>query len=150
MNCQACFMSNTVHLYRGAAPSRNILYPDGDDVTAAKLAVDRQIEQGKVSHTTFDLQLGPDCPDVFGRSGGFAPVSLPLFQGTRLGDVEAAITSSCIADDLASGEGAQLSHSGIFARRRPVSISARWSGLGQPLSEIPNLAECARLGLGRG
>src|SRR5476651_1800304 len=33
----------------------------------------------------------------FGRSGGFAPVSLPLFQGTRLGDIEAAITSSCIS-----------------------------------------------------
>src|SRR5476651_176193 len=47
------------------AAGRNILYPDGDDVTAAKLAVDRQIEQGKVAHTTFDLQLGPDCPDVF-------------------------------------------------------------------------------------
>ncbi len=128
-------MSNTVHLYRGAAPSRNILYPDGDDVTAAKLAVDRQIEQGNgSSHTTFDLQLGPECPDVFGRSGGFAPVSLPLFQGTRLGDVEAAITSSCIADDLASGEGRSFLILGFFARRRPVSISARWSGLGQPLS----------------
>src|SRR5438046_9850914 len=32
----------------------------------------------------------------FGRSGGFAPVSLPLFQGTRLWGVGVAITSSCI------------------------------------------------------
>src|SRR5258708_28251229 len=32
----------------------------------------------------------------FGRSGGFAPVSLPLFQGTRFGGVGVAITSSCI------------------------------------------------------
>jgi hypothetical protein len=32
----------------------------------------------------------------FGRSGGFAPVSLPLFQDTRFGGVEVAVTSSCI------------------------------------------------------
>src|SRR3954463_7790346 len=32
----------------------------------------------------------------FGRSGGFAPVSLPLFQGTRLWGVGVAITSSGI------------------------------------------------------
>jgi hypothetical protein len=31
----------------------------------------------------------------FCRSGGFAPVSLPLFQGTRFGS-GVAITSSCI------------------------------------------------------
>jgi hypothetical protein len=48
----------------GVAAGCNILYPDSDDVTAAKLAVDGQIEQGKVAHTTFDLQLGPDCPDT--------------------------------------------------------------------------------------
>src|SRR5580704_13249139 len=33
----------------------------------------------------------------FGLSGGFAPVSLPLFQGTRLWGVGVAITSSCMS-----------------------------------------------------
>src|SRR5499427_6695424 len=32
----------------------------------------------------------------FGRSGGFAPVSLPLFQGTRFGGAWVWIASSCI------------------------------------------------------
>ena len=32
----------------------------------------------------------------FGRSGGFAPVSLPLFQGTRLWGVGVVFTSSCL------------------------------------------------------
>src|SRR5689334_5519231 len=32
----------------------------------------------------------------FGRNGGFAPVNLPLFQGTRFGGVGVTITSSCM------------------------------------------------------
>jgi hypothetical protein len=63
----------------------DILDPDGDDITTAKLAVDRQIEHGEVASAAFDLEFRPDRPDVLGRSGGFAPVSFPLFHGTRLG-----------------------------------------------------------------
>jgi hypothetical protein len=38
----------------------NILDPDGNDVTAAKLAVDRQIEHGEVGGAAFDLEFCPD------------------------------------------------------------------------------------------
>ncbi|HEY8670395.1 MAG TPA: hypothetical protein VIL63_06130 [Terriglobales bacterium] len=38
----------------------DILDPDGDDVTAAKLTVDRQIEHRKVASATFDLEFCPD------------------------------------------------------------------------------------------
>ena len=69
---------------RRVAAGGDILDPDGNDVTATKLAVDRQIEHGVVTKSAFDLELRPDRPDVFGRSGGFAPVSFPLFHGTRL------------------------------------------------------------------
>jgi hypothetical protein len=44
----------------------DILDPDGNDVTATKLAVDRQIEHGVVTNSAFDLELRPDRPDVFG------------------------------------------------------------------------------------
>src|SRR5229473_9694 len=61
-------------------------------IPATELAVDRQIEHGEVPSAAFDLEFGPDRPDVFGRSGGFAPVTLPLFQGTRLWGVGVAFT----------------------------------------------------------
>jgi len=38
----------------------NILDPDGDNVTASQLAVDRQIEHSEVASATFDLEFRPD------------------------------------------------------------------------------------------
>jgi hypothetical protein len=38
----------------------DILDPDGDDITAAKLAVDGEIEHNEVASATFDLELRPD------------------------------------------------------------------------------------------
>jgi len=77
---------------RRVSARSDILDLDRDDVTATELAVDRQIEHGEVPSAAFDLEFGPDRPDVFGRSGGFAPVTLPLFQGTRLWGVGVAFT----------------------------------------------------------
>jgi len=47
-------LSNRCAIRRVAASS-DILDSDGDDVTAAKLAVDRQIEHRKVANSAFDL-----------------------------------------------------------------------------------------------
>jgi hypothetical protein len=60
----------------------DILYTDENDVTAAKLAIDCLIEQSEVASAAFDLELRPD-QTCLGRSGGFTPVSFPLFHGTR-------------------------------------------------------------------
>jgi hypothetical protein len=38
----------------------DILDPDGDNITAAKLTVDRQIEHGEVASAAFDLEFRPD------------------------------------------------------------------------------------------
>ena len=70
----------------------DILDPDGDDVTATKLAVDSQVEHGEVASAAFDLKFRRDRPDVFGAQRGFAPVTLPLFQGTRLWGAGIAFT----------------------------------------------------------
>jgi hypothetical protein len=51
-----------------------ILNPDGNNVTAAKLAVDCQIEHGKVASAAFDLELGSDRPD---KRGGRMQLQLP-------------------------------------------------------------------------
>src|SRR5450631_2534762 len=64
---------------RRISAGSDILDPDGDDVTAAKLAVDRQIEHGEVASSAFDLELCPGRPDVLGsqwrlRSRQFALV----------------------------------------------------------------------------
>jgi hypothetical protein len=78
-------------------PARSdILDPDCDNVTTTKLAVDRQIEHGKVASAAFDLEFRPDRPDVFWSQQWLAPVNLPLFQSMRLWGVEAAFISSCM------------------------------------------------------
>jgi hypothetical protein len=45
---------------RRVATGSNILDPNGDNVTAAKLAVDRQIKHGEVANSAFDLEFRPD------------------------------------------------------------------------------------------
>jgi len=70
---------------RRVSAGSDILDPDGDDITPTKLAVDCQIEHSQVASATFDLELRPDRPDMFGSKGWLAPVSFPLFHGTRLG-----------------------------------------------------------------
>jgi hypothetical protein len=49
------------------------------------LSVDRQIEHRQVTRAPGDLQLGADR-----RSGGLAPTSSSLFQGTRFGAAAAS------------------------------------------------------------
>ena len=45
---------------RRVATGGDILDPHGDDITAAQLAVDRQIEHGEVAGAPFDLELRPN------------------------------------------------------------------------------------------
>jgi hypothetical protein len=52
-------LSNRCAIRRVAAGG-DILGQDGDDVTAAKLAVDRQIEHREVANSAFDLELRPE------------------------------------------------------------------------------------------
>src|ERR1700704_4758901 len=63
----------------------DILDPDGDDITTAKLAVDRQIEHGEVASAAFDLEFRPDRPDVFGSQRWFCPGQLSLVPRHSLG-----------------------------------------------------------------
>jgi hypothetical protein len=44
----------------------DVLDPNGDDITAPKLAVDCQIEHGEIANPALNLKLCPDRPDVFG------------------------------------------------------------------------------------
>jgi hypothetical protein len=67
----------------------DVLDLEGDEIAASKFAIDGQIEHRQVARLSLDLQLGPDRPE-FGRSGGFAPISLPLFKGTRLSPIVSA------------------------------------------------------------
>jgi hypothetical protein len=59
---------------------RDILDRERQDIAAAQLAVDREIEEGEVARSAIGLQLRADRPDMtcLGRSGGFAPMRLPL------------------------------------------------------------------------
>jgi hypothetical protein len=87
---------------RRVSAGSDILYPDRDDITGTELAVDCQIEHGEIASARPSIwsfvRIDQTC---LGRSGGFAPVSFPLFHGTRL-DLGLAFTWSCMAILLGS------------------------------------------------
>jgi hypothetical protein len=68
---------------RCLATGGDILDPYGYNITPTKLAVDCQIEHGEVRSASSIWSFVRIDQPCLGR-GGFAPVSLPLFQGTRL------------------------------------------------------------------
>jgi len=61
----------------------HIFQLQADDVAASQLTIDGQIEHREIACSPLDLQFAPNRPKCLGRSGGFVPVSLPLFQGSR-------------------------------------------------------------------
>jgi hypothetical protein len=59
--CPLCPSISDINSFGYRVPAHSdILAPDCDDITATKLAVDRQIEHGKVASAAFDLKLRPD------------------------------------------------------------------------------------------
>jgi hypothetical protein len=69
----------------------NVLDLEGDNIAAAQLAVDGEVEQRQVALAVCDLKYGTNRPDVFWRSGGLAPINLPLFQAARMGAVNVSL-----------------------------------------------------------
>jgi hypothetical protein len=65
----------------------DILDPDGDDITAAKLAVDGQIEHGEVASAAFDLEFRPDRPNMFGSQRRLGSGQLAFVSRQSLGRV---------------------------------------------------------------
>ena len=56
---------------------------EGNEVAAAKLAVDSQVEQSELAHSILHLKTNAERPDVLELNGAFWPTILPLFQGSR-------------------------------------------------------------------
>jgi hypothetical protein len=54
-----------------------------DEIAAAQLAVDGEIEHRQISNMMGVLQKIRIAQMSLGSSGGFCPISLPLFQGSR-------------------------------------------------------------------
>jgi len=69
---------------RRIAGGGDILDPDGNDITAAKLAVDRQIEHREVASAAFNPELRPDRPDVFWSQRRLCPCQLAFVPGDAL------------------------------------------------------------------
>ena len=59
---------------------RHVNQLQADDVTPTKLAVYAQVKQREVPKATRQLKARSYRPDCFGRRGGLAPASLPLFR----------------------------------------------------------------------
>jgi hypothetical protein len=75
-------MSGFLLAHRGAGNCEtvrsNVFDLEADHVTASKLAIDSEIEHGKVACSPFNLQLGPDRPDVLGTQGRLRADQLAL------------------------------------------------------------------------
>src|ERR1700730_1533810 len=55
-----------------------------DDIAASQLAINGEIEHCQLARSPFDSKLRPNGPRL-ANSGGFAPISFPLFHGVRFG-----------------------------------------------------------------
>src|ERR1700738_259894 len=77
------FLSDRCAVRRVSARS-DIFDLDRDDVTAAQIAVDRQIEHGEVPSAGFDLEFSPDRPDVFRSQRRLCSGHLALIPGHSL------------------------------------------------------------------
>ena len=62
----------------GRAVRCDVLYPEPDDVAAAKPAIDCQVEERKIPDTTLDLRPGPDRPDLLGPQRRLGVDNFPL------------------------------------------------------------------------
>jgi len=74
----------------------NVLDFESDDIATTQLAIDGEIEQRQVALAVCHLKLSAIDQTCFGRSGGLAPVNLPLFQGVRLDVAGDGFSLSCI------------------------------------------------------
>jgi len=59
----------------------DVTHLESYQVTGSELAVDRQVEQGKVADAVGDLKAHPDGPDVFELEGRLLPDQLALVPG---------------------------------------------------------------------
>ena len=66
--------------------------PKTDEVAATKLAVDSEIEEGKLAHSAFHLEAHAECPDVFALNGAFCPQRIDLVETPRRYRQNASVT----------------------------------------------------------
>jgi hypothetical protein len=86
------------------------------------LFVDRQIEHRQITRAPRDCSLVRIDQTCFGRSGGLAPTSLPLCQGTRFDAAGAGFSLSCSHSPRLVGT-TRMASAQTFSRvgRRPVT-----------------------------
>jgi hypothetical protein len=80
---------------------------DGDHITTAKHAVG-QVEQGKVTSASFDLEFRPDRPDVFGAQRWLCASQLSLIPWHSLRRGHWNQVGSLAKADFACGPGANI------------------------------------------
>jgi hypothetical protein len=69
----------------GIAIRSNFLDLEADDIATSQLAVDSQIEHGKIPRSLVNQELGPDRPDVFLPQRGLCSNQLPFVPRYPLG-----------------------------------------------------------------
>src|SRR6516165_6641175 len=65
----------------GMSVRRHIFHLEADNVAASQLAIDGQIEHREVARSSFDLQLAPNRPNVFGSKWRLRPCQFALIPG---------------------------------------------------------------------
>ena len=71
-----------------------------DEIATSELAVDREVEQGKISFPTLQLSRTRMAQTSFGLRGRFWPIKRPLFQGARLQGTGSGIAVCMVASSI--------------------------------------------------
>src|SRR5205823_10095966 len=78
----------------------HVAYSELDEVAGAQLAVDTQIEKGKLAQPALHLQANSDCPDLLQLERGFLTDRLALVPCLPMG-----LSTGFVHDHLLSVEG---------------------------------------------
>ena len=68
---------------RAYPAGRHVRHPHGDNVTASKLAIDRQVEEGEIARLALHLKLSPDRPNVARSQRRFCTEQLAPYSKVR-------------------------------------------------------------------
>ena len=81
----------------GVSMGRDVVDLERHDITASQLAVDGEIEYRQVSSTSFDLEFGPDRPDMLWPQRGLCSNQLAFVPGRTFGGAaRIGLLSTCM------------------------------------------------------
>lgn len=78
----------------------HVIHLQADEIAAAKLAVDRKVEQSKIALTALQLKPDPNCPDIFRLQRALLAGQVTLVPWSLLDGAEDGIAVCMVASSI--------------------------------------------------